>query len=247
MKSNVSNNSIIESIQKRTKNKNQLTISSSETTNQSMQASSLSQSSENATQVSSITTQTSIPKSQIVTIDTEYELEDICVEELISMAKRKVFPKKKYSFGEKNKSLTTVLHFFKSITTFNEDPKNEKINFECKICSKKIISGLHDKSNLYKHLNLHEQYKKWYEIYDKCSKTTAKPTIDDETLLLVKYFATSNTSYSNLENKYLRALLKDKINLPGSQSFHNTILPAVFKKLREAIQNKINNSESICL
>jgi hypothetical protein len=138
-----------------------------------------------------------------------------------------------------------MLHFYKSIRCFNKITENDdKINFECKICNDKFISPFKDKSNLYKHLKHHKAYLDWKSAYDKCKNKIIKPRIGADTLLLIKFFVSSNVSHSSLENKYLRILLNKVI---GTKSFDETILPAVYQKLRVKLEEKLHNAGDICL
>ncbi len=78
----------------------------------------------------------------------------------------------------------------------------------------------------------------------KYKKIKVEPIIDADTLLLVKYFVTSNISHSSLENIYLRKLWNKVV---GTKSFDETILPEVYRKLKIKLKEKINNSEYIWL
>ena len=114
-----------------------------------------------------------------------------------------------------------MLHFYTSIRIFKTIPEeHEKLYFECKICNETFKSPFKDKSNLYKHLKHHKTYEDWKKSFDKCKNKRVKPLIDADTLLLIKYFVSSNVSHSSLENKYLRILLNKVI---GTKSFHETI------------------------
>jgi hypothetical protein len=138
-----------------------------------------------------------------------------------------------------------MLHFYKSIRIFKKLPEsNERLEYECKICKEVFLSPFTDKSDLYKHLNLHKEYKKWNEKYKNYKKIKVEPIIDADTMLLVKYFVTSNVSHSSLENKYLLILLNKVV---GTKSFDETILPEVYRKLKNKLKEKINNAEDICL
>ena len=107
-----------------------------------------------------------------------------------------------------------------------------------------MTSPFTDKSDLYKHLNRHEEYKKWNEKYSKSRNKRSGSVIDDATMTLIKYFVTSNASHSSLENKYLKLLLNKVV---GTKSFDDQILPEVYKKLREKFKEKLEDSEDICL
>ena len=88
-----------------------------------------------------------------------------------------------------------MLHFYKSIRCFNKITEDDdKINFECKICYDKFISPFKNKSNLYKRLKHHKAYLDWKSAYDKCKNKIVKPQIDADTLLLIKFFVSSNVS-----------------------------------------------------
>ncbi len=82
------------------------------------------------------------------------------------------------------------------------------------------------------------------KAYDKCKNKKIKPLIDTDTLLLIKYFISSNVSQSSLAIKYLRILLNKVI---GIKSFDETILPEVYQKLRSKLKEKLHNAEDIYL
>jgi hypothetical protein len=63
-------------------------------------------------------------------------------------------------------------------------------------------------------------------------------------LLLVKYFVSSNSSHSSLENIYLRKLLN---KIVGTKSFDDKILPEIYEKLRTKIKEKLEKAEDVCL
>ena len=62
-------------------------------------------------------------------------LEEFNVEKLYDMDTKGEFPKKMFIFGQDKCRYTQRLHFFTSIRTFSERPKNH-VSFSCKICSK---------------------------------------------------------------------------------------------------------------
>ncbi len=97
---------------------------------------------------------------------------------------------------------------------------------------------------MYKHLNRHEDYSKWNKKYCEFKGTRSGPVIDDSMLLLVKYFVSSNSSHSSLENKYLRKLLN---KIVGTKSFDDKILPEIYEKLRTKIKEKLEKAEDVCL
>ena len=60
---------------------------------------------------------------------------------------------------------------------------------------------------------------------------------DNKTLILVKFFISSNLSLTHLNNPNLLKLLK--LNIPCDQTFTRTILPKVFANLEQAITFKL--------
>ncbi|CAF1133485.1 unnamed protein product [Brachionus calyciflorus] len=64
-------------------------------------------------------------------------------------------------------------------------------------------------------------------------------------LLLVKYFLSSNAAIKELENPYLRKLLK--FDLPCPYTFNRRILPRVQDILKQSLINELKKSESFCL
>lgn len=163
---------------------------------------------------------------------------------MYELARKQQFPQKEFIVNKKVTPYAPVLHFYKSIRIFINNPENEQIHYECKICNETLKSPFRDKSNLYKHLKYHESYLDWKKANDKCKNKKIKPLIDTDTLLLIKYFISSNVSHSSLENKYLRILLNKVI---GTKSFDETILPEVYQKLCSKLKEKLHNAEDICL
>jgi hypothetical protein len=137
-----------------------------------------------------------------------------------------------------------MLHIYNCIRTFSQYPEeHQRFDYECKICKKSLLSPFTDKSNLYKHLQHHDEYVKWNEKYKKINNKTVGPVIDDATMLLLKYFVSSNSSHSNLENEYLRLLLSKVI---GTKTFSDTIMPDVYSKLRKKSKSKLDDADVIC-
>jgi hypothetical protein len=101
--------------------------------------------------------------------------------------------------------------------------------FDCKICkSKKIDNTLHAKlgltKNLGKHLKTHEEFKtNWLDPYQKHYKNLKENIISKDTLLLMKYFISSNTALKELKNKWLRELLADKFDMVSKNAFRDEI------------------------
>jgi hypothetical protein len=69
--------------------------------------------------------------------------------------------------------------------------------------------------------------------------TRSGPVIDDS-MLFVKYFVSSNSSHSSLENIYLRKLLN---KIVGTKSFDDKILPDIYEKLRTKIKKNLEKTK----
>ena len=50
-----------------------------------------------------------------------------------------------------------------------------------------------------------------------------------------------------LKNQWLRELLKDKIELTGPVAFRNSVLPAIYSKLRNELERRLKKAKTICL
>jgi hypothetical protein len=107
-----------------------------------------------------------------------------------------------------------------------------------------LVSPFTDKSNLTKQLKYHDEFLKWNESFCLANNKNVGPSIDEATMLLVKYFITSNTSHSNLENEYLRALINKAL---GIKTFDDSILPEIYKQLRCKFRTKPGEAEDICI
>jgi len=79
-------------------------------------------------------------------------------------------------------------------------------------------------TNLGKHLKTHEEFKtKWLDPYQKHCKNLKENIISKDTLLLMKYFISSNTALKELKNKWLRELLADKFDMVSKNAFRDEI------------------------
>jgi hypothetical protein len=166
------------------------------------QTSSISQASNNSTSIKSfedknklnVTTQLSQDSNSdriSRTNNDDILKQELDLNELLTLADNDEFPKKEYIINKKIKYYCQMLHFYKSIRIFKKLPEsNERLEYECKICKEVFLSPFTDKSDLYKHLNLHKEYKKWNEKYKNYKKIKVEPIIDADTMLLVKYFVT---------------------------------------------------------
>ena len=210
-------------------------------------------SNETATQSETIVTKSSSANSsQIELADETTNGQNISVNKLYSLASQDVFPKKIIIINENESFYTPILNFFDFNDKFEEIPK-EKMAFDCKICkSKKLNSILHAKfaktTNLGKHLKTHPEYKKnWLEPYQKHDQNISQKGVDKNTLLLIKYFISSNTALKELKNKWLRELLGDKFDFASKNAFRDEILPKVYQLMRNEILRRLKLAQAICL
>jgi hypothetical protein len=100
--------------------------------------------------------------------------------------------------------------------------------------------------NLLRHLKTHAYLKSWCHAYIIWTKRTSPAAyFDENTLLLVKYFISSNTSHIHLQNSFLIQLIT-KIKIPHPQTFQATILPSVFSMMNDAIGKMLQNARALC-
>jgi hypothetical protein len=60
--------------------------------------------------------------------------------------------------------------------------------------------------------------------------------MDENYLLLVKYFISSNTSLCKLANPFLQELLGNTLKLPGVFCFRKTVLPLAMNVMYELLE-----------
>ena len=103
---------------------------------------------------------------------------ELNLNELLTLADNDDFPKKEFIINRRKKLYCQMLHFYKSIRIFKKKPEsNERLNYECKICDPVLVSPFTDKSNLYKNLTYHTEYKKWNEKFKKNKNIRVEPII----------------------------------------------------------------------
>ena len=173
--------------------------------------------------------------------------------EQIEKAKKGDFPAKLFTFCEKIKFYSPILNLFHCNTVFDVKPV-EPIIFKCIACSNSYSYKIGKTTNLNRHLRdikykNHNQLTFWLQEYDKvCPRNKKKPEIDEGTYLLVRYFISSNSALTELENPFLQKICEmAKINLHGYNSFRNIILPKVMTHLDEVLSTKLQVADSICL
>ena len=107
-------------------------------------------------------TSQSLANSTQMTATNEFDFSELSLDELFALAEKGEFPSKMFEISNKKKFYTQIMHFFNSIRVFGEHPKQKRIKFDCKICSVTLVSPLKDKSDLYKHLKLHDNFATWF-------------------------------------------------------------------------------------
>jgi hypothetical protein len=91
-----------------------------------------------------------------------------------------------------------------------------------------------------------EKVRKWYEALQTHLNNKEKK-LDENYLLLVKYFISSNTSLCELANPYLQELLGNTLKLPGVFCFRTTVLPMAMNVMHKLLENKLQAATSCCL
>ena len=154
----------------------------------------------------------------------------------------------------KIKKKTPVTHFFDSITNFTSQPSpNLNIKFYCKLEScrhnkEPLLAPLSELSNLNKHVNLHsKEYDNWYSKYIGARGVTKENIIPPKRFSLILYYITSNTALKELENPNLVNALDPSIKCIKTDSFRNTILPDILKKLKNAFSIKLKSAVTVSL
>jgi hypothetical protein len=71
--------------------------------------------------------------------------------------------------------------------------------------------------------------------------------LTDKQLALVKYFISSNTALTQLQNPHLLKILDKSIEAPSYHSFRNTFLSIVMNLMRAVQNEKLQNANAITL
>jgi hypothetical protein len=166
--------------------------------------------------------------------------------------KKGIFLPKQFEYGEIRKKYSPILNFYEHDTIFESKPTG-KLNFRCLICKTKYRAKIGKSSNLNRHLVQdhldNKQLTEWYTKYsEQNTKSKDGSCLDDNMLLLIKYFISSNNSLVELKNKYFQKLMKQaKITSPDYRTFVNNFLPKVMQQSHEAFLTKLEKSISISL
>ena len=148
-------------------------LDSSQTIATTSQASSTSSTSslKKQTSISSSFSKQRSQKSQASVENDSVLSPELDLNEVYELAAKNEFPQKEFIVKNKLVFYSAMLHFYRSIRIFKQTPdEQEKLDYKCKICQDVLVSPFKDKSNLYKHLRYHEDYKKWKTLYDQCKK-----------------------------------------------------------------------------
>lgn len=156
------------------------------------------------------------------------------------------FEKKKIKIQNKEIGYSPIFNFFDCQTEFLTKPQNS-IDFKCLLCGKVYKAKLGESGNLKKHLEKnHKNLKNWLETYLKHSNKSHKKWVLDENFTnLAKYFLTSSTAIKELDNPFLRKMLK--FDIPSDETFKLNILPELIDILHKAIEEMLKEAKSICL
>jgi hypothetical protein len=177
------------------------------------------------------------------------KLRDYSIAELFQLAEKKQFPKCEIRVGGSIKYRRPILNFFNFDRELLELPESI-VGFECKACKWVTKQKLQEATYLNRHLRLHckEKVKSWYKLYQETFDTN-KTYISKETMLLIKYFITSNSSLEQMSNPYLLELLSNvpNIDTPGLFKFRHTFLPKTIDALCKNIAQKLDEAESVCI
>lgn len=172
------------------------------------------------------------------------------ITEILSLAKKRVFPLKTFKIANRVKKYTSILNFFTSIREFDTKPCGNVL-FICKEKRCKLEAPLGDFSNINKHFinkpNDHPVGKEWYELYKKNSKSRNEKLLPENTFNLLKYFISSDTALDQINNQFLRKVLCPNIKVYSVWTFRYKLIPAVMKKLKSSITQKLNMAEFITL
>lgn len=94
---------------------------------------------------------------------------------------------------------------------------------------------------------MHSKMKKWYTLYRDSKKLSVKSLITEPQLNLIRFIVSSNTALSQLANPYLLKILMPELKMPCFETFRNTFLPQVLRRLKTEFEIRLNKAISITL
>ena len=123
--------------------------------------------------------------------------EELSLSEIFEKADSKDFPKKSFLIDGKLKSYTWILNFFTSIRIITESASKKNIEFTCKFCKMRNLSGFPDFTNLYKHLRIHNAYRKYGKLYQN-KKGLTNPLVSHKQMIFIQYICSSSVALSEV-------------------------------------------------
>ena len=156
------------------------------------------------------------------------------------------FPKKQFIVAGVFKQYCSYLTFTNSLV--NMANKQDKVIYTCMLCNTSINDIPSHSRNVKRHLEFYCTNKNmvaaWMKAYNR-QLSIKKQELSDNDFLLVKFFISTNTAISQLENEHLSACFKFEV--PNRQTFTTNFLPSVLERVQAVINEKLNNAENICL
>lgn len=166
--------------------------------------------------------------------------------EILALGKNNIFKCKAFKIGKNIRYYAPVYNFFMSKTKFESDD-NTFSKFRCIVCSAICNVKLGESTNLTKHIKKHIECQDWLHNYN-LNKGTKRDAIDPDTLSIIKFFISSNTSMIALKNKHLRDYMsRHNIKLPCHNTFVDSYIPNVLSKLYKVIESRLQKASCISL
>ncbi len=172
--------------------------------------------------------------------------EELSLSEIFEKADSKDFPKKSFLIDGKLKSYTWILNFFTSIRIITESASKKNIEFTCKFCKMRNLSGFPDFTNLYKHLRIHNAYRKYGKLYQN-RKGLTKPLVSHKQMIFIQYICSSNVALSEVQNPFLNELLRPLFTVPSFKTARSVMLPEVYHHLCKLIEKRLNSAKTVSL
>jgi hypothetical protein len=161
------------------------------------------------------------------------------LESILAQAENGIFKNRAFYFDGIRKRYGPIYGLFRVKTKFSARPSGN-IEFKCLVCDSNCFAKLGEPSNLHKHLLKHKKTREWCELYRQREESPKGDVIDEDTMLLIKFFISSNLSATILQNVHLRSLFtRHKIPFHSETTFIDKYLPSVLDKLYKRIQFKL--------
>lgn len=136
-----------------------------------------------------------------------------------------------------------------SVNRIRNEPPSDGVNliFCCKICNASLRSPFKDVSNLHKHLLKHEDYREWYQRYEKFMNKVNRCVIDKNMWCFLSYFISSNVSLNEMRNKTFIQLVSNTTKCPSYTQLRHKLLNSVLEKMFDIINIKLDQASSVTL